>query len=325
MTLFAFVALPFCAFGGKEKSAARPEAVRVSALNGPSAIPMAYLFENRPALGGIESSFGVAASPDILLPKMIKGEIDIGILPINVAAKVYNANNGTVVLLAVTGEGMINLVTKDASITSLASLRGKRVYVAGQGATPDYMTRYLLASNGIAVGEGADAVALDYSIAAPEIAPAILSGKIAYAVVPEPFATVITDGNPAFRRAIDFQKEFAALQKGGGPRATYPITALVARAEFARAYPHVLRLFLDAMERAVLWTNVNPQDAGLLAEKHALGLRAAVAARSIPTSAFVFTAARDARPSVEHLLNIFMRNDPASVGGKLPDDKFYFK
>jgi NitT/TauT family transport system substrate-binding protein len=301
----------------------KPGAVRVSALNGPSAIPMAYLFEHHPPLDGAEATFEVSASPDILLPKMLKGEVDIGILPLNVAAKVYNANNGAIVLAGITGEGMVSLVTKDPQLASLASLKGKRVYVAGQGAVPDYMTRYLLESNGIALGEGADAVALDFSIPAAEIAPAIISGKIDYAVVPEPFSTVITSNNAAFRRAIDFQKEFAALQKD--PLAVYPVTALVARAEFARLYPETLRVFLEAMEQAVDWTNAKPQEAGQLVQKHTLGLQAPVAARSIPTSAFKFTNAAGARPAVERLLNIFAQNDPASTGGRLPDDGFYFK
>ncbi|GMO49562.1 MAG: ABC transporter substrate-binding protein [Treponemataceae bacterium] len=322
--LFCWLAVSFAgALGKNDKgvSGKKPVVVRVSALNGPSAVPMAYLFEHHPPLDGVESTFQVSASPDILLPKMLKGEIDIGILPVNVAAKVFNANNGAVILAAVTGEGMISLVTKDASVTSFASLKGKRVYVSGQGAAPDYMTRYLLASNGIAVGEGPNAVSLDFSIPAAEIAPALISGKIACAVVPEPFSTVIISNNAAFRRAIDFQKEFATLQKDS----SYPMTALVVRAEFARNYPKTLRLFLQAMEQAVYWTNAYPQDAGQLVQKHTLGLQAVVAARSIPSSAFKFVNAADARVSVERLLNIFAQNDPASTGGKLPSDGFYFK
>jgi NitT/TauT family transport system substrate-binding protein len=318
------LALPLCAGGKKDvPKETKPAVVRVSALNGPSAIPMARLFEQHPELDGVESTFEVSASPDILLPKMIKGEVDIGILPINVAAKIYTANNGAVVLAAITGEGMVNLVTKDASVTSLANLKGKRVYVAGQGATPDYLTRYLLESAGIAVGDGPNAVALDFSIAGPEIAPSVISGKIAYAVVPEPFSTVITSNNAEFRRAIDFQKEFAAAQNK--PGLNYPVTALVVRAEFAKNYPQTLRLFVEAMGEAVAWTNANPQEAGQLVQKHTLGLQAPIAARSIPTSSFAFSTAQAARTAVELLLEIFTRLDPASTGGKLPDDGFYFQ
>jgi NitT/TauT family transport system substrate-binding protein len=197
------------------------------------------------------------------------------------------------------------------------------VYVAGQGATPDYLTRYLLSAQGIAIGESAGAVALDFSIPAAEIAPALISGKIDYAVVPEPFSTVITSNNAAFRRAIDFQKEYSAALKD--PSAVYPMTALVVRAEFAQKYPETLKLFLQAMEKAVAWTNENPADAGSLVQKHTLGLQAPIAARAIPTAAFVYSGAEKARPGVERLLEIFLQNDPSSVGGKLPDRGFYVK
>lgn len=304
-------------------AATKPAVVNVSAIQGPSAVPMAYLFENHPHLDGVESNFEVSASPDILLPKMIKGEIDIGILPINIAAKVYNTNNSMILLTAIINEGMVNLVTKDVAVNSFVSLKGKRLYVAGQGATPDYLTRYLLSVHEIPVGEGEESIMLDFSIPTAELAPALISGRIDYAVVPEPFATVITSNNPLFRRAIDYQKEFAIAQND--PTAVYPVASLVVRAEFARQYPETLKLFLDAMENAVVWTNANPPEAGVLVQKHTLGLQAPIVTRSVPTSAFVYSSAERARPSVERLLRIFLQNDQSSVGGRLPDDGFYFK
>jgi NitT/TauT family transport system substrate-binding protein len=307
--VIAFFAVTALFASGKKETAA----VHVAALNGPSAITMAYLFENPPVIDGVQAGFEVAAGPDILLPKLIKGEVDFGILPINTAAKVYNANNGAVVFGAITGEGMIDLITRDSAITSLADLRGKRVYVAGQGATPDYLFRYLLTAAGV------DGVDLDFSITAPELAAALVSGRIDYAVVPEPFSTVALNASGDLRRAIDFQKEYASLQQ-----ATYPVTALVIRADFAKKNPKAVRQFLTAMEEAIAWTNANPDAAGELVQKHTLGLQAQIAARSIPTSAFVFSTAADSRQSVEKMLKIFLDADPTSVGGKLPDNDFYF-
>jgi NitT/TauT family transport system substrate-binding protein len=307
LTFFAVTAL----FASGKKEAA---VVHVAALNGPSAIPMAYLFENPPVLGGVKSEFRVEAGPDILLPKLIKGEVDIGILPSNTAAKIYNANNGAVVLGAITGEGMVSLVTRDAAVNSLADLHGKRVYVSGQGATPEYLFRYLLAANGV------DGVELDFSIPPPELAAALLSSRIDYAVVPEPFSSVVTSTSGDFRRAIDFQKEYAALHNS-----TYPITALVIRADFAKKNPKAVRQFLTAMEEAITWTNAHPNEAGVLVQKHTLGLQAQIVTRSIPTSAFVFKTAYASRQSLENLLQIFLAADPSSIGGKLPDDGFYFE
>ena len=40
---------------------------------------------------------------------MLKGEVDIGILPPNAAAKVYNKNKGAIVMGAIVGEGMLSI------------------------------------------------------------------------------------------------------------------------------------------------------------------------------------------------------------------------
>jgi NitT/TauT family transport system substrate-binding protein len=58
-------------------------------------------------------------------------------------------------------------------------------------------------------------------------------------------------------------------------------------------------------------------------EKHDLGLKAAVAAAAIPRSAYVFTPAPEARADVEALLSVFLRIEPKSIGGRLPDPEFY--
>jgi len=286
-----------------------PSVVRVAALNGPSAVGMAYLFENHPDLGGVESVFENAGAADVFLPKIIKGEYDIGILPPNAAAKVYNAQKGKILLAGVCGNGMLTVITRDSSINTMKDLNGKTVYVAGQGATPEYMMRYLADKAGINV-------TLDFSIPTAELAAAIASGKIDTACVPEPFATVACMNSSDVRRAIDIQKEWGTDN--------YPMTVIVVRAEFAQKYPETVRAFLAAYKDSIAWTNAHPLDAGKLVEKHTLGLKAGIVAKSVPYANFTFATAAEARPQVENLLNVFLSFAPQAIGGKLPDDGFYF-
>ena len=75
----------------------------------------------------------------------------------------------------------------------------------------------------------------------------------------------------------------------------------------------------------MLWTEQNPKDAAALVEKHTLGLKAAIAEKAIPNCAFSYVPAKQARPLIEELLKVFLNYAPESVGGKLPDDKFYFE
>ena len=285
--------------------------VKIGVLSGPSGIPSAYLMEN----AADSESFEIFAGAALLLPKLINGEIDIGFLPPNVAAKVHNANGGSVVLAAVAGNGMMSLITKDKNVHSISDLAGKTVSVAGQGATPDYMMRYLLSANGINAE-------LDFSIPNAQIAPSLLSDKIEYAVVPEPFATVALMKDENVLRAVDIQSAFA---EASGTDGIFPMTVIVVRTDFAKKHTDTVRDFLSKYEKAAEWTQQNPNLAGDLVEKHGIGLSGAVSAAAIPNCAYTFKNAQNAKADVEKILKIFLDFDSASIGGKLPDDNFYFK
>jgi len=67
-----------------------PKPIVIGALKGPSGIGMVKLFEAppSPADGSIVRPIAVA-SADLMTAKLISGEYDAGVLPLNVAAKLY--------------------------------------------------------------------------------------------------------------------------------------------------------------------------------------------------------------------------------------------
>ena len=199
---FLFVSLIFVCFN----LFAQSEKLRVGILNGPTCVPAAYLIDKN-----TDYTFEQFADPQALLPKMIKKEIDIGFMPVNVAAKVYNTGNKALICCAVTGLGNIKLITTDSDIKRFTDLKDKTVYVAGQGATPEYMFRFLLDENKLDLSEDGDVV-LDFSIPTAQLAAQMISGKIQYAVVPEPFATIAQMKSEKITAALDFQKEYILNQ-----------------------------------------------------------------------------------------------------------------
>ncbi|ULQ59995.1 ABC transporter substrate-binding protein [Brucepastera parasyntrophica] len=312
--IFVTVTGIFCA-GKKDSSAENNPALKVAALTGTSGVGMAYLIENPPELSA-EISFEIVISVDVLLPKLLNRDIDIGILPPNVAAKVYNLNKNSITAGAVTGNSMLSLITRDTGISSLSDLAGKTVVIAGQGATPEYVFRTLLQQENLS-----DKVKLDFSIPNPEIAAALLSGRISYAVVPEPFATVAVSADPSVRRAIVLRDYWQ--RDGFGD--DFPMTLCVIRSEYAEKHPETVRQFLEAYQDSIQWTIAHPAEAGRLAEAKGLGLKAEIAAKAIPDCNFVFIPAFEARTSIEQLLSVFLEYAPESIGSVLPDEKFYFK
>lgn len=290
--------------------------IRVGTLNGPSCIPAAYMMENPEEFEGISLSFDVYANPQALLPKLLKNEVDVGFLPLNVAAKVYNSANKALVCAAISGNGNLSLITKDRNVKKMTDLEGKTVYVAGQGATPEYIFKYIINQYDMD-----SSVSLDYSIPTANLAAAIISNQIEYAVLPEPFATIAIMKDKTVNRALDLQKEYKVFSTSK----TYPLTCIVATSKFVKNNKDDLIKFLNAYEYSLMWTLDNPGTAGKYCEKNNLGLDANLVTKAIPKSNYVYIPAYQEKKQIEEMLTIFMKNDPTSVGGKLPDQDFYIE
>ena len=290
------------------------EDVRLGILNGPSCVPVVQLLKKNSGY-----SYSQYADPQGLLPKLLKKEVDIGFLPLNVAAKVYNSSPKSIVFLAVTGNGNIKLITKDSSVKQFSDLIGKSVYVAGQGAMPDYLTRYLLKQNDISY-DSKDGVELLFSIPTPQLAAQLISGKIEYAVVPEPFATIAREKSSQVINAIDYQDEYKLVNGN----ASFPLTVLVATQEFAENEPEKVEKFLSDYEKSYKWTLKHATQAGNLCEKNNLGLAADIVAKAIPVSNYVYLPALEERANIEDFLKILLDFAPESIGGKLPEAEFYY-
>ncbi|MDR1177575.1 MAG: ABC transporter substrate-binding protein [Spirochaetaceae bacterium] len=290
--------------------------VTVYGIRGPSGIGMVRLFEQPPRIPGVEVKLEALAQADLVAARIISGEAKIGILPPNVAAKIASSGRD-IQVAAVLGRGMLSLFSADPSIGSFADLRGKTVAVAGGGATPDYVLRRILLSYGI---DPASDLQLDYSLAPPEIAQSLIAGRISTGIIPEPFATLVRAGRPSLRQIGDVQEEW--MRAVGGEN--YPMTVIVVDAAWAREQPGVFRAILNACRSSIEWTVAHPAEAGALTERLDWGLRAPVASMAIPLSSYVFIPAREARASLEALYKVFLEFSPESIGGRLPEDNFYY-
>ena len=286
-------------------------------LKGSSGVGMIRLFEEPPEIRGFNVKVEALAQADLMAARFLSGEAQVGILPPNLAAKIASSGRD-VRVAAVIGAGMLSLLSSDPAIRRIEDLKGKTVEVAGQGATPDYVFRKILSSRGLRPERD---VVLGYSLAPPEIAQSIISGRISTALLPEPFATMALIGKPDLINVSDIQAEW--VRAGGA--GNYPMTALVVDGAFASTNQSALEEILGAVKKSIEWVRSNPAEAGKLVEKHELGIKAAVATAAIPKSNYVFIPAAEARPSLEALFTLFLENSPASIGGALPGDRFYYK
>jgi len=320
LPLAAAVLLSFASYSsyavGTRDALAPGAVLRLGALKGPTGIGMVRVFESPPVLPkGEILELEAVPSADAMAAKLVSGELDAAVLPVNLAAKLY-ASGLPYRLAAVVGMGMVSVVTTDPEVRTFEDLKGREVHVAGQGATPEYLIRTIAAARGLDPDRD---LVLAFRLPYPEIAASLVAGRISLAVLPEPFATQALLGNPSAR--VPFSLDQLWREATGRPG--YPMSVLVIRDSVIRDRPASARALLDAYRDSIAWVKANPGQAGLLVEKHDLGLKASVAAAAIPRSAYAFMPAAEARADVEALLSVFLRIAPKSIGGKLPDPGFY--
>jgi NitT/TauT family transport system substrate-binding protein len=294
------------------------ERVTVYGIRGPSGLSMIRLFEYPPRVSGFDIKTEALAQADLVAARLISGEAKMGILPPNVAAKIASSGK-KLQAAAVTGLGMLSLLSSDPSVRRIEDLRGKTVEAAGQGATPDYVLRKILLSKGINPDRD---IRIGYSLAYPEIVRSLITGRTGAALLPEPFATMARAGKPDLAVIGDIQDEWAKAASSGR---NYPMTVFVVDADFAASRPLLIKVILASLRESVEWVVSNPAAAGVLAEKHDLGIRAEIAALAVPRSNYAYIPAAEARPALEALFRAFLEFSPSSIGGVLPPDAFYYR
>ncbi len=316
--LLIVIILPLSAQGAVEKSVRASEEVEINmaVMQGPSGFGAAGLFRNQGKLNEkTKVDVTVYPSPNEVIARLANGEIDVAALPTNVAANLYAKNVG-VKVAAITGEGMLMLLSTDHSIEKLEDLANRKINIPGSGSTPDQITRIMVSAFGF---DPDTDVELDYSIAAPaQVAQMMIANRVDLAVMPEPFVTLILKSNPKAIPLLDMQNLWGSLTGVDN----YPMTVAVISDKFIEKHPDRVTVIMDALKDSIEWVNSNPKDASVLIEEAGI-MAAAMAVDSIPRCNLVFTKAEDGYIAMDTYLKVLQGFDYNSIGGSLPDESFY--
>lgn len=276
-------------------------------LKGISCAPCAYLIENRAKLSVQNMSFKIYDSVQGELPALLKEELDVGFLPVKDAAKVFSKGSGAVVALGVVQNGNLWLLKSGGSYESIEELKGKVVVCAENDSSDAELLQYLFPKKGLSVGSDENSVKLDFSVPVANISNNLILGKIQYAFVEEPFATVAQIHSSKIIRAENVSKIYYETEGGS----SVPAMLLVADSEFAKQNLDLISRVCELYKSAVSWTTKNPSKAALLAEKHRLGLSSEVVRASIPNANLVWRDAGNAKSDIEKYLTIIQQEFPA--------------
>lgn len=302
--------------------------LRAAALKGPTAMGLVKFMSDvdsgvdvdAGSAARVDYSFQIVASADEVTPLISKGEVDIAAVPANLASVLYNKTEGAVRAICINTLGVLYICELGDSIQTVADLRGKTIYSAGKGSTPEYALEYVLEAAGL---DPASDVTIEWKSEHSECVTALAADAAAVAMLPQPFVTTAQAKNDQIRVALDLNAEWKAACEAKGDDGRLITGVAIARTEFAEAHPEAVEAFLRHYQESVDYVTSNVAEAAKLVGDYGI-VTEEVAAKALPACNITFITGSEMRARLESYLAVLESQNAQAVGGKLPGDDFYF-
>lgn len=296
------------------------EPLRVGSLKGPTSMGLVSLMD-RSAKGEAEGNyeFTMVTAADELTAKMVSGDLDIALVPANMAGILYNKTNHQVNVIDINTLGVLYVVSTDTSIQSIADLKGKTIYLTGKGTSPDFVLQYLLSANGLTTSD----VTLEYKSEPAEVAALLKSQPDAIGLLPQPFVTVAMAQNESLQMVLDLTAEWEALEGAEGSLVTGVTICrsdLLADPETASG----IRLFMEEHQASADFAREHTEETAQLVADAGIIEKAPIAQKALPYCSITYQDGETMKAMLSGYLNVLFDLNPASVGGSLPEDDFYY-
>lgn len=297
-------------------------------LSGPPAsvsTPLIHMVESG-ALNGIADKveFRLWKDPDQLRVIALGGQADFVAMPTNVAANLYN-RGVDLRLLNVSTWGMLWMVSRDGAAKTLADFRGKEIAMPFRADMPDIVFGLVAGAQGLDVKKD---FKLRYVASPLDAMQLLITRRVDHALLAEPAISMALRKTKSFPvslvapdlyRSVDLQQEWGRLFKREA-RIPQAGIAAIGKAAGDRALQEAI---LAAYARSLDWCRKNALQCGEMVAKRVDLLSPEAVADSLAVSRMQPVALAAARPELEFFFARLHEANPALIGGKLPDERFY--
>ncbi len=307
--------------GTEEDSAeAKRVEVRIGSLKGPTSMGLLFLMEAAKNGEAKEDySFQMATGVDEILPLMIKGDLDIVLVPANIASILYHRMEGEVSVIDINTLGVLYMVSAQEGIESFENLKGRTIYLTGKGTTPDYVLQYLLAQNGMSTED----VTLEYKSEATEVAAVLAENPDAVGLLPQPFVTAACAQNESLKVVLDMNREWQKVQ---GETVSGIVTGVtVVRKAFLEEHEDVVETFLEEHEKSTQAINADQKKGAELAVEAQIVAKEPIAKKAIPECNITCIRGEEMKQALKGYLEVLYEQSQGEAGGSLPEDDFYYE
>ena len=291
--------------------------VRVKTYNGLPAISICKLIKEEENIkSSYKTSYTIESNENKLLESLNKKEVDIALVPTDMAAKVYNKNSSYQICASI-GQGSYYLVTSDPEVRGFNStLINKEIAIAGESSMTDNIVKAILKKNNI----DETLVKFKYTNTVPELVKTLTLGEIYTGIVPETSLTsllykhsglkILASTNDAYENTFD-------ISEG------YPQFSVIVRKDFADNNKEYVNKFLSKVKESIEFVNNNPLQAGAYGEELKIPIKPQILSKAIKRCNLKFIEIDKFKQNYEYFFDILYNYNNEAVGGTVPDESIY--
>jgi NitT/TauT family transport system substrate-binding protein len=262
-------------------------------------------------------------SPDELRALTLRGNADFIAVPTNVGANLYN-KGVDIKLLNVSVWGILGMITRDKTKKTLADFKGCEIAMPFRADMPDIVFEEIVKKQGL---DPKKDFKLRYVGSPIDAMQMLVMRRVDHALLVEPAISMALRKTNSFPlkliapdlyRSADLQKEWGEVFKVEGkiPQAGMAV--------IGKKDEHLVKRFNEEYAKALKWYKTHPKEAGVLVNKYIPMLLPEAVADSINYVQLENIKAKKAQKDLEFFFEILKSNNPKAIGGKLPDNKFYY-
>lgn len=298
----------------QQESKTEEVVIRVGALKGPTTLGLLPMLHQQNDAFAVD--FQMMTAADELLPLLVKGELDIAMIPSNVASVLYQKTQGGIEVIDINTLSVLYFVSGDQEVKTPADLKGKTIYLTGKGTTPDYALHYVLTQNGLTEDE----YTLEYKSEATEVAAVLTENPDGIGLLPQPFVTAACIQNDALGVVMDLGKQWEEVS----PESAVVTGVTVVRKAFLEENEELVKAFLDAHKKSALDAVEEVETTAAYAVEAGIVAKEPIAMKAIPQCNIVCITGKEMQTKLAGYLEVLFKQNPEAIGGAMPEEDFYY-
>jgi len=274
---------------------------------------------------GVKIEFKLWKNPDELRALVLNSNVDFLAVPTNVAANLHN-KGVNIKLLNVSVWGILGMVTRDKNLKTLKDFKGKEIVMPFRSDMPDIVFEQIAKKQGLDVKKD---FKLNYVSSPIDAMQMLVLRRIDHALLAEPAISIALRKTKSFPlklvapdlyRSADLQKEWGDVYK---VEAKIPQASIAVLGE-TKSKKELIQRFMSEYDKALAWYKQNPKEAASIVVKTLPMLEEEGLADSVPHVNLHSIKAQEAKKDLEFFFDVLKQNNPKLIGGKLPQDSFYY-